>query len=219
MFSVLDKTKRRNLIKYTYLKYEPEDEFVWCPKKTTFFFKNCGQCSPSQQRKRLVTLWGDRKLRFLTLKHKKRESCLQTVFSSRFLRLTRRKEDNNEPETSNVNIPPPGNSSKGVQRGSSDGKSEPVGVMMKAGSLKTSHQNLKKTMNLTARSMELAPQKNCDSTWEISISINRKIIENITELHKDIYLQRDLKCPRWIEISGKKLKRTTMVRFNCKRNA
>uniref|UniRef100_A0A668SLC9 Opioid growth factor receptor (OGFr) conserved domain-containing protein n=1 Tax=Oreochromis aureus TaxID=47969 RepID=A0A668SLC9_OREAU len=33
MFAVLDKTQRRNLIKYAYLNYEPKDEFVWCPKK------------------------------------------------------------------------------------------------------------------------------------------------------------------------------------------
>ncbi|KAL3977859.1 interleukin 22 receptor alpha 2 [Sarotherodon galilaeus] len=33
VFAVLDKTQRRNLIKYAYLNYEPKDEFVWCPKK------------------------------------------------------------------------------------------------------------------------------------------------------------------------------------------
>uniref|UniRef100_A0A3B4GX58 Opioid growth factor receptor (OGFr) conserved domain-containing protein n=1 Tax=Pundamilia nyererei TaxID=303518 RepID=A0A3B4GX58_9CICH len=33
MFAVLDKKKRRGLIKYAYLNYEPKDEFVWCPKK------------------------------------------------------------------------------------------------------------------------------------------------------------------------------------------
>ncbi|KAL3977860.1 mitogen-activated protein kinase kinase kinase MLK4 [Sarotherodon galilaeus] len=33
LFAVLDKTQRRNLIKYAYLNYEPKDEFVWCPKK------------------------------------------------------------------------------------------------------------------------------------------------------------------------------------------
>uniref|UniRef100_A0A3P8QJD0 Opioid growth factor receptor (OGFr) conserved domain-containing protein n=1 Tax=Astatotilapia calliptera TaxID=8154 RepID=A0A3P8QJD0_ASTCA len=33
MFAVLDKKKRRRLIKYAYLNYEPKDEFVWCPKK------------------------------------------------------------------------------------------------------------------------------------------------------------------------------------------
>lgn len=33
MFAVLDKKKRRRLIKYAYLHYEPKDEFVWCPKK------------------------------------------------------------------------------------------------------------------------------------------------------------------------------------------
>ncbi|CAI5688739.1 unnamed protein product [Oreochromis niloticus] len=33
MFAVLNKTQRRNLIKYAYSNYEPKDEFVWCPKK------------------------------------------------------------------------------------------------------------------------------------------------------------------------------------------
>ncbi|XP_031588923.2 opioid growth factor receptor-like protein 1 [Oreochromis aureus] len=33
LFAVLDKTQRRNLIRYAYLNYEPKDEFVWCPKK------------------------------------------------------------------------------------------------------------------------------------------------------------------------------------------
>ncbi|KAM9410710.1 opioid growth factor receptor-like isoform 1-T2 [Pholidichthys leucotaenia] len=33
MFAVLDKSERRNLIKYAYLNYKPKGEFVCCPKK------------------------------------------------------------------------------------------------------------------------------------------------------------------------------------------
>uniref|UniRef100_A0A3Q2VFS6 Opioid growth factor receptor 2 n=1 Tax=Haplochromis burtoni TaxID=8153 RepID=A0A3Q2VFS6_HAPBU len=38
MFAVLDKKKRRRLIKYAYLHYEPKDEFVWCPKQIQNFW-------------------------------------------------------------------------------------------------------------------------------------------------------------------------------------
>ncbi|XP_078140020.1 uncharacterized protein LOC139925933 [Centroberyx gerrardi] len=33
VFAVLDKTKRRNLIKFAYMNYDRKDEFVWCPKQ------------------------------------------------------------------------------------------------------------------------------------------------------------------------------------------
>lgn len=33
VFAVLDKKRRRELIKFAFLKYDPNDEFVWCPKK------------------------------------------------------------------------------------------------------------------------------------------------------------------------------------------
>lgn len=33
VFAVLDKKSRRELIKFAFLNYNPNDEFVWCPKK------------------------------------------------------------------------------------------------------------------------------------------------------------------------------------------
>ncbi|XP_071377350.1 opioid growth factor receptor-like protein 1 isoform X2 [Centroberyx affinis] len=33
VFAVLNKTKRRNLIKFAYMNYDRKDEFVWCPKQ------------------------------------------------------------------------------------------------------------------------------------------------------------------------------------------
>lgn len=33
VFAVLNKNCRRELIKYAFLKYDPNDEFVWCPEK------------------------------------------------------------------------------------------------------------------------------------------------------------------------------------------
>uniref|UniRef100_UPI003AAE9CFC uncharacterized protein n=1 Tax=Centroberyx gerrardi TaxID=166262 RepID=UPI003AAE9CFC len=33
VFAVLDKTKRRNLVKFAYMNYDRKDEFVWCPKQ------------------------------------------------------------------------------------------------------------------------------------------------------------------------------------------
>lgn len=33
VFAVLDKNCRRELIKFAFLNYNPNDEFVWCPKK------------------------------------------------------------------------------------------------------------------------------------------------------------------------------------------
>ncbi|KAF7655301.1 hypothetical protein LDENG_00058030 [Lucifuga dentata] len=33
MFGVLDKTKRRDLIRFAYLNYDRKEEFVWCPKQ------------------------------------------------------------------------------------------------------------------------------------------------------------------------------------------
>lgn len=33
VFTVLDKNCRRELIKFAFLNYDPNDEFVWCPKK------------------------------------------------------------------------------------------------------------------------------------------------------------------------------------------
>lgn len=33
VFAVLDKSERRSLLKFAYLNYDRQDEFVWCPKK------------------------------------------------------------------------------------------------------------------------------------------------------------------------------------------
>uniref|UniRef100_A0A1A8C684 Opioid growth factor receptor n=1 Tax=Nothobranchius kadleci TaxID=1051664 RepID=A0A1A8C684_NOTKA len=38
VFAVLDKKKRRNLLKFAYENYEPKEEFVWCPKKIQMFW-------------------------------------------------------------------------------------------------------------------------------------------------------------------------------------
>lgn len=33
LFAVLDKQKRKELVRFAYLHFEPKDKFVWCPKK------------------------------------------------------------------------------------------------------------------------------------------------------------------------------------------
>ncbi|KAK6321583.1 hypothetical protein J4Q44_G00085590 [Coregonus suidteri] len=38
IFAVIDKQKRRNLVKYAYAHYEPKHEFVWCPKTIQSIF-------------------------------------------------------------------------------------------------------------------------------------------------------------------------------------
>uniref|UniRef100_A0A1A8R3H2 Opioid growth factor receptor n=3 Tax=Nothobranchius rachovii TaxID=451742 RepID=A0A1A8R3H2_9TELE len=38
VFAVLDKKKRRKLLKFAYENYEPKEEFVWCPKKIQMFW-------------------------------------------------------------------------------------------------------------------------------------------------------------------------------------
>ncbi|XP_030584653.1 opioid growth factor receptor-like [Archocentrus centrarchus] len=43
IFAVLDKSQRRNLIKYAYMNYEPKDEFVWCPKKIQMLWSRAVQ--------------------------------------------------------------------------------------------------------------------------------------------------------------------------------
>uniref|UniRef100_A0A8C6LI53 Opioid growth factor receptor 1 n=1 Tax=Nothobranchius furzeri TaxID=105023 RepID=A0A8C6LI53_NOTFU len=40
VFAVLDKKKRRNLLKFAYENYEPKEEFVWCPKKIQMVMQN-----------------------------------------------------------------------------------------------------------------------------------------------------------------------------------
>ncbi|XP_054641211.1 opioid growth factor receptor-like protein 1 [Dunckerocampus dactyliophorus] len=42
VFTVLDRRERRKLIKFAYLNYDHEDEFVWCPQKIqTMWSKSC----------------------------------------------------------------------------------------------------------------------------------------------------------------------------------